>query len=181
MLLPALIVSLGIGAALVATLVTYWRAKASADEYKRHFMGWIATEREPASFLFWLQGKDGPPYETAACAELGRAVGLAFDELNRIWELGALIKAINGVHIIVKAENDWVDGYGRHVGGLQLDDTVAVGADLSALLHELAHLAELKIDGVVDDQHARWNARGISAADEAFRRRLAAGRVPAAR
>lgn len=177
MLLPGAIVALGIVAALVATFLTYRAAMASAAKYEHHFMGYIATEREPVSFLFWLQGKYDPPYEAAATAELGHAVGLALDELARIWEMVALIKAINGVHIIVKATPDWTDGFGRHVGGEELPgDTIAVGSDLTALLHELAHLAERKLDGLEDATHAGWAAKGITLADVTFRQRLAAGR-----
>ena len=45
---------------------------------------------------------------------------------------------------------------------------VVVGPSLAALAHEMAHVAEFWLDGVVDYTHAGWSAKGIQSAVSAY-------------
>lgn len=70
--------------------------------------------------------------------------------------------------IQVRATTSWVDAWGRKVGGLQIQRALAVGCDLMALCHELAHLAEIQYGGVPDENHVNWTGRGVFAAIDAY-------------
>lgn len=78
--------------------------------------------------------------------------------------------ALQNVSIKVMPFNTWQNGAGQTVGGeMTVPFCPTVGKDLSALFHELVHVVEFSHDGVTDDAHARWEVRGIWAADNAFR------------
>jgi len=77
------------------------------------------------------------------------------------------------VHVYVMDSESWVDLWGRKVAGYQDGHKLVVGPSLAALAHELAHLAELVLDGVVDQNHMSWPADGIANALEDYDQWLA--------
>lgn len=82
--------------------------------------------------------------------------------------------ALQNVSIKVMPFNTWKNGAGQTVGGeMTVPFCPTVGKDLSALLHELVHVVEFSNDGATDDEHARWEARGVWVADNAYRAWLA--------
>jgi hypothetical protein len=72
------------------------------------------------------------------------------------------------VQIQVRATTSWVDAWGRKVAGLQIRRAVAVGPDLAALCHEVAHLAEAQYGGATDESHVSWTGNGALAAIDAY-------------
>lgn len=117
----------------------------------------------------WAMKFSGP----AKPAAVGRAVGLALAVLQEHtgWSQAKLAAAVQGVLIQVQPTDAWMFN-GRKVGGLQLPGSVLVGPNLSALCHELAHLAQAVIDHIEDNNHLTWESTGIWAADAAYRAEL---------
>lgn len=91
-----------------------------------------------------------------------------------VFPRAAIAAVVARASVLVTAEESWVDAWGRRIGGFTQvsTSTVVVGPDLSALCHELAHLLEAYCFGATDDGHVQWMERGITAADEAYRRAL---------
>lgn len=106
--------------------------------------------------------------------DVGLALRLALASLDRpgLWDSAQLRAVVSRLDIYVRSTNEWVDGWGRNVAGSQIGRTLVVGRDLAALCHEVAHLAELVLEGVEDAGHLRWNERGIRAAETDYHRRL---------
>lgn len=93
-------------------------------------------------------------------------------KLNTGWSPTAIEAVSAKLSITVNAVNAWQDSSGQWVGGQEIYYSIAVGADLSALLHEVAHVCEFAIDGKVDELHQNWPTNGIAKADEAYRKLL---------
>jgi hypothetical protein len=102
-------------------------------------------------------------------ARLERALARVVDLLSAIWPRPEVERVVNGAEVVVMRDTHWVDGYGRSIGGDSFGSHIRVGSDMGALLHEAAHACQTNVDHVVDQVHASWNARGISAADVAYR------------
>lgn len=88
------------------------------------------------------------------------------------WKHEDLLRGLNGVMIQVKDAEAWTQAIGgQRVGGETVGDVIVVGRDLSALCHELAHLAEAMVDVPpwADNDHVGWQARGIWRADAVYR------------
>lgn len=119
---------------------------------------------------------------TVEAARLARAVGLAVDAIERLgpWPSVRLRGALAGTRIEVRPTLVWSDGV-QMVGGQDFGDLAVVGSDLSALAHELIHVAETMIDGRPDyeqlpgsGKHPTWGPRGLDAADQTYREAMAA-------
>lgn len=94
------------------------------------------------------------------------------------WGIVEILTCLEDLRILVRADAEWTDAYGRRVAGLTYptDGIVVVGADLAALCHELAELLYWRIEGADDWQAREWPGRaGIEAACAAYaeRRRAA--------
>lgn len=82
--------------------------------------------------------------------------------------------ALQNTSIKVMEVDSWFDSVGRKVGGeMVVPYCPVVGKDLSALLHELVHVVEFAHDGTTDNEHTKWEVRGVWAADNAYRAWLA--------
>jgi len=103
-------------------------------------------------------------------ARLQEALPVAISILNRCvgWPLAAMFGAAQNIRVFVSSTNEWVDGYGRKIGGAQVGDILFVGFDLKSLLHEFAHASEWAIDRTVDDDHSGWTDKGIFRAQEDY-------------
>ncbi|MDO8688868.1 MAG: hypothetical protein Q7R39_02450 [Dehalococcoidia bacterium] len=157
-----------------AVIVAYLRAQKAARAYSAHFITVLPgiPQEAPDSLGFHYRVWD--QREVPELNRVRAALLLAVKALDGVWLPVDINASLNGIDIIVKAEDAWLDGFGRRVGGLSLPgDTIAVGANLSALAHELAHLLERKLDHLEDAEHARWDIGGITKADAAYRKALA--------
>lgn len=105
------------------------------------------------------------------------AVERAYEALSRVWPRPELAKAFTGAQVQVVSALKWqapvCDAQGcrtTNVAGQSYVEMglVMVGSDLAGLAHELAHLAEYKIDRAVDYDHATWGERGIAKAVESY-------------
>lgn len=85
--------------------------------------------------------------------------------LCSVWDAARVQAALADVKIRVEPEPAWFVG-GSKVAGVADPDAgvVTVGRDLSALCHELAHVAQWRIDRRREDAHVGWVANGIEAA-----------------
>lgn len=107
--------------------------------------------------------------------ELRRALELALMKLQRVWPAERLNAVLCNVHIAVMEQPTWLNGSGVKVAGEAIPSVcaVAVGSDLKALAHELAHLMESGLARIiVDESHAGWTAQGIQAAVDAYEAEL---------
>lgn len=112
------------------------------------------------------------PPQTPENVREALALAQAYLALNGPWKAKEIVAVVETLSVVVNASNDWVDSAGRKVGGQEYFRTVAVGQDLSALCHELAHVCEFVLVGRVDVDHVTWAANGITKADEAYRNAL---------
>lgn len=95
------------------------------------------------------------------------------------WTPAQVVEAAHDMKVLVNPARQWRRGGLLIAGQCDVETGVMeVGADLSALCHELGHLCLWRIDGVRDDGHgARWQARGIERAVSAYESRLAASQT----
>lgn len=100
---------------------------------------------------------------------LERALDMAVGGLSTIWPRPEVERVIAGAEVVVMREESWIDGFGRTIGADSFGSHIRVGNTLSALFHEFSHSCDRLISHVVDETHAGWPARGISAADSAYR------------
>jgi hypothetical protein len=112
----------------------------------------------------WYVGHENGP--VARVDVLTAAYAWALERLARIWPDAR--RACDGVRVKVMPTPEWHDVWQRKIAGDEAGEYVTVGSDFAALLHELAHLVELRLDGVVDAAHAGWAAKGIRAAEDDF-------------
>lgn len=86
------------------------------------------------------------------------------------WTPAQVVDATHNVRVLVNPAKQWRRGGELIAGQCNVETGVMeVGADLSALCHELGHLCQWRIDGVRDDAHGtRWQARGIERAISAY-------------
>ena len=94
------------------------------------------------------------------------------------WSVPETNDNLTGLRILVRAETEWTDAYGRRVAGLTYptDGIVVVGRDLAALCHELTELLYWRLEGQEEWHGREWPGRaGIEAACAAYveRRRAA--------
>jgi hypothetical protein len=89
-------------------------------------------------------------------------------KLHTKWTQGQLSLAFQRMEIYVKKDDTWVCGNQKIAGLDPSGRVIIVGANLAALLHEMAHQVEEKVDKIVDSDHVGWVSRGIRAADDAF-------------
>ncbi len=101
--------------------------------------------------------------------KLHQAVSVSVGKLKTVWGFENVLIALENVRILIREDNDWIDVYGRHIGGAASGNLIVIGADFTALCHELAHVCELAIDHTVDDDHFGWSNKGIALADLAYR------------
>lgn len=95
--------------------------------------------------------------------------------LHGPWNAAKVTALVNSdIHVYVMDSDAWVDLWGRPISGSQVGHTLAVGRNLAALCHELAHLAESVLDGAVDESHEKWPSRGIRAAEADYESKLGA-------
>lgn len=88
---------------------------------------------------------------------------------NTFWSHADFQKSFERMCVYVKKDNAWVDAQGEKVVGQDPSGrVVVVGADYAALLHEMAHQVEEKIDKVVDYTHEHWVTKGIRAAEAEY-------------
>lgn len=100
---------------------------------------------------------------------LERALDRVVDLLSVIWPRPEVERVISGAEVVVMRDEQWVDGFGRSIGGDSFGSHIRVGSDMGALCHEFSHAAEQQVSHVVDQLHAGWEARGIWNADRAYR------------
>lgn len=86
------------------------------------------------------------------------------------WTAAQIVDATHNVKVLVNPAKQWRRGGELIAGQCDVETGVMeVGADLSALCHEMAHLCLWRIDGVRDDGHgAKWQARGVERAISAY-------------
>lgn len=98
---------------------------------------------------------------------------------NGPWDASALLKALAGIRIFVASAQSWESVVcsntacrNGEISGAYLPDSgmIVVNAGLGSMAHELAHVAELRLDGESDYGHVSWQTRGIYAAIAAFER-----------
>ncbi len=130
------------------------RSEAEAAQFVRSTVGGV--ELQVALPSGWFFGFD---------EAIHLAVGSCFNVFGRETSVGAL----NGSRIIVHSVNSWTDPLtGREVGGTSRYGEIHVGADLSALFHELAHRVIEVRHGVIDEEHVYFT-EAVRAADERYR------------
>jgi hypothetical protein len=129
--------------------------------------------------LRWLPIPDLPEVKYSApdginVEHLRRCVRRAIAELVMhappVWEPA---RRLQDIGIVIRKDDVWRDSYGRKVGGTAIGAVVEVGASLSALTHEFAHVIELRATGGTDNAHLLWPGNGLAAADRAYREWLA--------
>lgn len=128
----------------------------------------------------WLKLPEGNRYFAPPgypAERISQALALADTALRKhtTFPQMAITTVVSRVSILVAHDNAWVDDLERRIGGFAQPEmfSVAVGNDLSALFHELAHILEWYVHGAADDAHSRWAERGLIAGDEAFRLKVA--------
>jgi len=85
------------------------------------------------------------------------------------WTAVQLKTSFEKICVYVKKDNAWVDYWGRKVAGEDPSGKpVVIGADFAALLHEMAHQAEEKVDKAIDEGHVHWVEKGIRAAEDEY-------------
>lgn len=91
--------------------------------------------------------------------EVGAALNLAHECLRYIWPDELIVKNLANIKILVMGKDMW-DTQALNITGLRYLDLgiVAVGPKLDGLCHELIHILENRIDGVVDFSHNSWVA-----------------------
>lgn len=108
--------------------------------------------------------------ENVTEADIQRAYADALVLLRRHTDFTplTLTKLSTELHITVQRVAAWNSPeHGTKVAGIADGVTVAVGADLKSLLHEMAHVCEF-FEGHTDFDHASWVKRGIQKADDEF-------------
>lgn len=83
------------------------------------------------------------------------------------WKELDIVKALTGLRVYVQPVLKWQSG-GQTVAGLTMGNTVMIGSDYAALLHECAHVCDEAIDKVIRYNHTGWDADGIRTAEAEY-------------
>lgn len=140
---------LGVGAAVTAALITQERQRAEWN---------LIPGFGPVRF-------HGPVEPDVLSAALERATELAKPSFSG----KAFDQAMQRLQVLVVAGETWTSAAGTHIGGEADAFLIKTGPSLGSLFHELVHVLEFSENGIADDQHQLWQARGFWLLDEKYR------------
>ena len=84
------------------------------------------------------------------------------------WNAGQMGAVCLRAHVVVLSAQTSSDLAGRAVRGVPVGHAIQVGAGLTTLAHELAHLCEAVLDKELDEAHSLWERDGIWRAVRAY-------------
>ncbi|TAL42390.1 MAG: hypothetical protein EPN91_08400 [Salinibacterium sp.] len=90
----------------------------------------------------------------------------AFLILTGKWSTAQTDKALGGFNIYVFDHETEAGKPG--ISGSQLGNVVNVNRRLTTLCHEMGHLLQERIEGIVDHNHVRWETDGFVKAERAY-------------
>jgi len=139
-------------------------------------LAWLGWQVWRSSRPSWapLPGRPGQWASTEAiCPVSPERIAAALGEAE--WALmhhsripvARIIEAGSRAQVYVHGSPEWLDAWSRQVAGLQIGTALAVGSDLAALCHELAHLAK-SLEGDAQENHAGWALDGTLAAIDVY-------------
>lgn len=110
---------------------------------------------------------------------LANAVNYALVALRQKtnFEPAAIARLDGTLHVAIQRVEEWhavgPNGQRFGVGGQAAGSTVYIGPSLTSLLHEMVHVLEMaEKTGEPDYDHDTWQARGVWAADDLYRKGL---------
>jgi len=160
-----------VGALLLVVVILLVRASLRARVEWLTIPG-FPSERVRLSYV-------APPIESgsSSAAQVGRALECAIAALAPIWSEARIRAILPPLYIVIMPDETWTDLWSRRVGGIAFEDTgrVEIGPSLGVLAHELAHVAQWRLDQLQDPGHGTWGTRGIWLADSVYRRSIGVG------
>lgn len=137
---------------------------------------------EPKSAWRQLPGCGVPIYFVPADwideKRLARCINLAVDLVRECgpWEAGVLAQSLSNARISIEPDDTHPSLHDQGLGLVRPPADLSVDVHLLELLHELIHLVEHRLEHAVDRAHSRWPLRGLTRAEENYRRAVSSRR-----